>query len=417
MSNFRVFSTKCVTFLRKTFINSSSITLRRSLSQKSHHTYSIPENRNRLTKLLTQICGGCIACGLSAYCLKDRKFITNKFIVNALEPSDDNIPRMPYSFLADIVDMTQPAVVYIEVNIRNPYGHGVVKSHGSGFIVREDGLVLTNAHVISRQSVVEVKLQDGRVVKGQVQAVDSVTDLATVKIDEKNLPVLKLGKSSASRPGEFVLAMGSPLTLNNSVTHGIISTVNRGSQELGMGVRDMEYIQTDAVITKGNSGGPLVNMKGEAIGINTLNVMAGISFAIPSDRAAEFLRKAEELEKRAANKGWFGMGSKAVTTRQNRYIGITMFTLSPEFLSDLQARVPNFPQHITSGVLVPTVIHGSPAHRAGIQPGDVIVRINDKDIKSSAEVYKILETSESLIVQVYRHNQKFQLTITPDTID
>ncbi|XP_052066517.1 serine protease HTRA2, mitochondrial-like isoform X2 [Mytilus californianus] len=211
--------------------------------------------------------------------------------------------------------------------------------------------------------------------------------------------------------------MGSPLTLNNSVTHGIISTVNRGSRELGMEVRDMEYIQTDAVITKGNSGGPLVNMKGEAIGINTLNVMAGISFAIPSDRAAEFLRKAEELEKRAAKKGWFGMGSKAVTTKQNRYIGITMFTLSPEFLSDLQSRAPNFPQHITSGVLVPTVIHGSPAHRAGIQPGDVIVKINDKDIKSSAEVYKILETSDTLIVQVYRQNQKFQLTITPDTID
>ncbi|XP_052066514.1 serine protease HTRA2, mitochondrial-like isoform X1 [Mytilus californianus] len=416
MSNFRVFSTKCVTFLRNTSNISSSTTLRRFLSQKSY-TYYNPESQSRLTKLLTQICGGCIACGLSVYCLKDRKFFTNKFIVNALEPSDDNIPRMPYSFLADIVEMAQPAVVYIEVKIRNPYGQGVVKSHGSGFIVREDGLVLTNAHVISRQTVVDVKLQDGRVVKGQVQAVDSVTDLATVKINEKNLPVLKLGKSSASRPGEFVLAMGSPLTLNNSVTHGIISTVNRGSRELGMEVRDMEYIQTDAVITKGNSGGPLVNMKGEAIGINTLNVMAGISFAIPSDRAAEFLRKAEELEKRAAKKGWFGMGSKAVTTKQNRYIGITMFTLSPEFLSDLQSRAPNFPQHITSGVLVPTVIHGSPAHRAGIQPGDVIVKINDKDIKSSAEVYKILETSDTLIVQVYRQNQKFQLTITPDTID
>ncbi|CAC5363700.1 HTRA2 [Mytilus coruscus] len=416
MSNFRVFSTRCVTFLRNTCNISSSTTFRRFLSQKSY-TYHNQESQSRLTKLLTQICGGCIACGLSMYCLKDRKFITNKFIVNALEPSDDNIPRMPYSFLADIVEMAQPAVVYIEVKIRNPYGHGVVKSHGSGFIVRDDGLVLTNAHVISRQSVVDVKLQDGRVVKGQVQAVDSVTDLATVKISEKNLPVLKLGKSSASRPGEFVLAMGSPLTLNNSVTHGIISTVNRGSRELGMEVRDMEYIQTDAVITKGNSGGPLVNMKGEAIGINTLNVMAGISFAIPSDRAAEFLRKAEELEKRAAKKGWFGMGSKAVTTKQNRYIGITMFTLSPEFLSDLQSRAPNFPQHITSGVLVPTVIHGSPAHRAGIQPGDVIVKINDKDIKSSAEVYKILETSDTLIVQVYRQNQKFQLTITPDTID
>lgn len=416
MSNLRVFSTRCVTFLRNTCNISSSTTFRRFLSQKSY-TYHNQESQSRLTKLLTQICGGCIACGLSVYCLKDRKFITNKFIVNALEPSDDNIPRMPYSFLADIVEMAQPAVVYIEVKIRNPYGHGVVKSHGSGFIVRDDGLVLTNAHVISRQSVVDVKLQDGRVVKGQVQAVDSVTDLATVKINEKNLPVLKLGKSSASRPGEFVLAMGSPLTLNNSVTHGIISTVNRGSRELGMEVRDMEYIQTDAVITKGNSGGPLVNMKGEAIGINTLNVMAGISFAIPSDRAAEFLRKAEELEKRAAKKGWFGMGSKAVTTKQNRYIGITMFTLSPEFLSDLQSRAPNFPQHITSGVLVPTVIHGSPAHRAGIQPGDVIVKINDKDIKSSAEVYKILETSDTLIVQVYRQNQKFQLTITPDTID
>lgn len=382
-----------------------------------HRFYSRPLNQTKsLSKFITQISGTSFVCGATAYYLADTYFKSNRFIVNAIERVDEDRPNaQSYNFLADIIEKAQPAVVFIEVTMRHPYGNAMVKSHGSGFIVREDGLILTNAHVVSRQSTVNVKLQGGRVVKGEVQAVDTVTDLATIKVNETNLPTLKLGNSSSSRPGEFVIAMGSPLTLNNTVTHGIISSVHRGSDELGMHNRDMEYIQTDAVITKGNSGGPLVNMKGEAIGINTLNMMSGISFAIPSDRAAEFLKKAEELEKRTSSKGWFGMKNKA--TKQGRYLGITMFTLSPDFLLDLQARISNFPQNITAGVLVQTVVHGSPAHRAGLEPADVIIKINGVNVKSSEDVYKIVESSDTLTVEIARHNQRHKFTVTPDLID
>ncbi|CAE1315992.1 HTRA2 [Acanthosepion pharaonis] len=185
-----------------------------------------------------------------------------------------------------------PAVVYIEVANRHPYY--TVLSNGSGFIVKEDGLILTNAHVVVNRHKVIVKLQDGTKVEGKVLLVDPVSDLAAIKINVAGLPILNLGESNSLRPGEWVIAMGSPLSLTNTVTSGIVSTPHRGSAELGLHHRNMTYIQTDAVINFGNSGGPLVNLDGEAIGINTLKVATGISFAIPSDYAKGFLHKAEK---------------------------------------------------------------------------------------------------------------------------
>jgi HtrA serine peptidase 2 len=185
-------------------------------------------------------------------------------------------------------------------------------------LVESDGLLITNAHVVVNKphSAVNVKLHDGRTFHGVVEAVDPISDLATVRINCKNLPVMKLGKSSSLRPGEFVVALGSPLNLQQTVTAGVVSA-ERPSSELGLQGRDINYIQTDAAITFGNSGGPLVNLEGEAIGINSMTASPGISFAIPMDYAKEFLRKAKERVKRGS--------AEPVSIR--RYIGITMLSL------------------------------------------------------------------------------------------
>lgn len=409
MLNIKTLPSKCYTLSRTALSNSSKI--KEIVSCRFYQKQSTwSRDKPLFLKYFTQICGTGILCGTAAYYLKNSQHLFPRhLIVNAVDMNDDDRPNLFY-FLADMIEKAQPSVVFIEVTISLPNGIVVEKSHGSGFIVREDGLILTNAHVIKRPTSVKVKLHDGRVVNGQVQAVDSITDLATIKINEKNLPVIKLGKSSVSRPGEFVVAMGSPLTFSNTATFGIISSVNRGSKELGMHNRDMEYIQTDAAITKGNSGGPLMNVKGEAIGINTLNITNGISFAIPSDRAAEFLRRANELEKRSSSKGIFSRG------KQRRYLGITMFTLSPDYVPSLQT-IPNFPKNITGGVLILRVEEGSPAHRAGLQQTDVIVKINGKDATSAVDVYREIESSDTLTLEIVRKNQNLKIMVKQDLID
>ncbi|KAL6110573.1 htra3 [Pungitius sinensis] len=210
-------------------------------------------------------------------------------------------PRYKFNFIADVVEKIAPAVVHIELFIRHPlFDRHMRLSSGSGFIVTHSGLIVTNAHVVTTAATVtgrpqlRMQLHDSDAYEASVRDLDRKADIATIKVNpQKKLPVLTLARSADLRPGEFVVAIGSPFALQNTVTTGIVSTTQRDGKELGIKDSDIDYIQTDAIINYGNSGGPLVNLDGEVIGINTLKVTAGISFAIPSDRIRGFLTESQ----------------------------------------------------------------------------------------------------------------------------
>lgn len=333
-----------------------------------------------------------------------------KPVVKAAEPTDNsNSPpksrRKTFNFIADLVEETAPSLVYIEIKEGRGFsgvggsdwytGDPLTLSNGSGFIVSSDGLILTNAHVVINKpkSSIQVKLQDGRTFPGLVEDVDVKSDLATLRIDCRELPELKLGCSRDTRPGEWVIALGSPLALSNTITTGVISNIARPHQELGLRTRDIpEYIQTDAAITFGNSGGPLINLDGEAIGINSMKVTAGISFAIPIDYAKEFLRKSAEAQKK-------GGGGRQKT---RRYLGISMMTLDSKIIDGIGKHF-NSRMKITHGILIYKVVEGSPAFTAGLRPGDIVTHINDSPIHGVTDLYKLLEGQQDLAMTVLGH--------------
>ncbi|XP_061562391.1 serine protease HTRA1B-like isoform X1 [Phycodurus eques] len=170
--------------------------------------------------------------------------------------------RLKYNFIADVVEKIAPAVVHIELYRKMIYSkREVAVASGSGFVVSEDGVVVTNAHVVANKHRVKVELKSSGTFDAKILDVDEKADIALIKIDVRSkLPVLPLGRSADLRPGEFVVAIGSPFSLQNTVTTGIVSTTTRGGKELGLRDSDMDYIQTDAIINYGNSGGPLVNL-------------------------------------------------------------------------------------------------------------------------------------------------------------
>ncbi|XP_038575407.1 serine protease HTRA2, mitochondrial-like isoform X1 [Micropterus salmoides] len=343
---------------------------------------------------------------------KDRRVsISGRFLELVLPsaqcaaPFKPDSPRYKYNFIADVVEKSSPAVVYIEIVGRHPFsGREVPVSNGSGFIISSDGLIVTNAHVVANKRGVRVKLTNGDMYNATVQHVDPVADIATIKITARNpLPTLTLGQSSDVRQGEFVVAMGSPFSLRNTITSGIVSSVQRGSKELGLSNSNMDYIQTDATIDFGNSGGPLINLDGEVIGINTMKVTAGISFAIPSDRLKLFLHQAAKKKN-----SWFGESEM-----KRRYIGVMMLTLTQSIIAELKLRDPSFPD-VTHGILIHRVIMGSPADRAGMLPGDIVVEINGVKVNTSEEIYQAVRSSDKITMVVQRGNEVLHLQMTPE---
>ncbi|TAD77094.1 MAG: PDZ domain-containing protein [Oscillatoriales cyanobacterium] len=256
-----------------------------------------------------------------------------------------------------------------------------IAGQGSGFIIEGNGLLLTNAHVVNRADRVTVTLKDGREFDGRVLGADEVTDLAVVKIDpgREQLPVAPLGNSEAVQVGDWAIAVGNPLGLDNTVTLGIVSTLKRSSVQAGIPDKRLDFIQTDAAINPGNSGGPLLNDRGEVIGINTAiraDAM-GIGFAIPIDKVKSILP--------LLSKG------QAVP---HPFLGIQMRTLTPELARKNNAD-PNAAIELpeVNGVLVVNVIPESPAALGGLRRGDAITQIDGAPVTSAEQFQSIVERS------------------------
>lgn len=279
---------------------------------------------------------------------------------------------------------------------------GLMRGQGSGFIIDKNGVILTNAHVVDRADKVTVTLKDGRTFAGKVQGVDEVTDLAVVKIDSKGkiLPVAPLGDSSSVQVGDWAIAVGNPLGLDNTVTLGIVSTLKRPSVEVGVPDKRLDFIQTDAAINPGNSGGPLLNSSGEVIGINTA-IRAGamgIGFAIP-------INKAKQISSQLAQ-------GKTV---DHPYIGIQMVTLTPQLAKENNSD-PNSPITVpeVSGVLVISILPNTPAAQSGLRRGDVIVEIDGQPVTNATILQNVVESSQlgqTLQLLVRRGEQTQKISI------
>ncbi len=233
-------------------------------------------------------------------------------------------------------------------------------SLGSGFIISDDGYIVTNNHVVKDADQIKVILHDKTEYEATIIGTDPMTDLALIKIKAKDLTPLKFGSSAKTEVGSWVVAIGSPFGLEQTVTAGIVSAKGR---ILGSGPYD-DFIQTDASINPGNSGGPLLNLDGEVIGINTAIVRSGqgIGFAIPSDLATGIIDQL--TEQKTVSRGWMGVAIQNVTEELAKYYDIKE----------------------TKGVYVAKVFEKDPADKAGIKVGDVIVLINDKPIHSSRDL-------------------------------
>ena len=253
------------------------------------------------------------------------------------------------------------------------------RGQGSGFIIDDSGTIVTNAHVVDRADRVTVTLKDGRTFEGEVRGTDTVTDLAVVKIEGDRLPVAPLGDSSQIQVGDWAIAVGNPLGLDNTVTLGIVSTLGRSSVQVGVPDKRLDFIQTDAAINPGNSGGPLLNDRGQVIGINTAirpDAM-GIGFAIPIDTAKPI---ADQLAK-----------GQSVA---HPFVGIEMRSITPSEAAQLN-NDPNalFQVPEIDGVLVVRVLTNTPAAEAGIRRGDVIFEIDGESVTSAQQLQRLVERS------------------------
>lgn len=253
-------------------------------------------------------------------------------------------------------------------------------STGAGFIISSEGRIVSNARVVRGAKVVRVTLQDGREFDGKVVGIDPLTDVAAIKINATGLPTIKLGDSTKLVPGQWAIAIGNPLGLDNTVTVGIISALGRSSSDIGIAHKRVLFIQTDAAINPGSSGGPLLNQRGEAIGINT-DIRAdgqGLGFAIPIETASAI---AERL---------FATGRAS-----HPFLGISMTNLAPELQEAINpGQFDNRAANREEGVLIIGVMKDSPARQAGLLPGDTIEKINGISCATPTDVQELVDASE-----------------------
>jgi serine protease Do len=260
---------------------------------------------------------------------------------------------------------------------------------GSGVIVDPKGYILTNYHVVAGADKLTVRLFDGRELKGTVQGTDPKTDLAVVHVEAKDLPVATLGDSDKIQVGEWAIAIGSPFGLEETVTVGVISA--KGRTGLGTGTYE-DFIQTDASINPGNSGGPLVNIEGEVIGINAMIISPGqgIGFAIPINLAKTIMM--ELIKTGKVIRPWVGIGLQDLT---------------PELMKDFNVKEKE-------GALISQVYEGSPAEKAGLKIGDIVVQIDGKKIKDSQDVVREVlkrQVGQKILFEVIRDGKRVETSV------
>jgi serine protease Do len=278
-----------------------------------------------------------------------------------------------------------------------PQGGGQPRNYqthslGSGFIISGDGYVMTNAHVVDNADQILVRLTDKREFKAKVIGKDTRTDVALLKIDAKNLPVVALGDSSKLKVGEWVIAIGSPYGFDNSVTAGIVSAKGRSLPGDGY----VPFIQTDVAVNPGNSGGPLLNVRGEVVGINSqiysrTGGYMGLSFSIPINLA---MNVAEQLK---------GTGKVS-----HGRLGVVIQEVTPDLAASFGLKEPK-------GAVVSQVEPGGPADKAGLKPGDVILKLNGKEVEDSTQLPLMVgeaKPGSKVTLDLWRDRAEKQVTVT-----
>jgi len=299
---------------------------------------------------------------------------------------------MPFPF-----DENDPAFEFFKRFIPRPPGGATPrefenKSLGSGFVINGDGYILTNAHVVDGADEVTVRLTDKREFKARIIGTDKRTDVALLKIDANGLPVVKLGEPAQLKVGEWVVAIGSPFGFDNSVTAGIVSAKGRSLPQENY----VPFIQTDVAINPGNSGGPLFNMRGEVVGINSQiysrsGGYMGVSFAIPIDVAME-------IQNQLRTSGKVSRGR----------LGVVIQEVSKELADSLGLSK-------AMGAVVNAVEKGGPADKAGLEPGDVILRFDGKPINTSADLPRLVAATKPgtrSTIQVWRKGSTRDIAVT-----
>ncbi len=376
------------------------------------------------TSLSLVLLGGGIALG-GNYLINSSQIVASTpetgIVKQQAVKTQDTLAFVPQNFVTDVVNQVGGAVVRINASrtvetrlpeafndpffrrffgsqIPNIPDKRVQQGTGSGFIVSSDGLILTNAHVIDGADKVTVTLKDGRTLEGRVMGEDRITDIAVVKIEAESLPTLTFADSDALQIGEWAIAIGNPLGLDNTVTTGIVSATGRNSSQIGVGDKRIDFIQTDAAINPGNSGGPLLNAKGEVIGINTAIIKnaQGLGFAIPINTVRDI---AEQL-----------IANGKV---DHSFLGIRMASLTPEIKQQLKNK-HNINLQNETGVLIVEVVPNSPAAKAGLRGGDVIKAIAGQSITAADQIQKVVEKTspgEKLSIELLRENRTVEVTV------
>jgi len=327
------------------------------------------------------------------------------------------------NFVTAAVDKVESAVVQVNVSRAlggdvpdflkpflggpqaNQPGGQILRGIGSGFVIDTSGRILTNAHVVDEADTVTVSFQDGRILEGKVLGKDPVTDVAVIQVQADNLPTVVLGNSDKVRQGQWAIAIGNPLGLQESVTVGVVSGTERSSLAIGIPDKRIGFIQTDAAINPGNSGGPLLNARGEVIGINTAIIRGsqGLGFAIPINAARQI---AQQLI--------------ATGKVEHPYIGVQMVALNPQVKQQIKTASRSSMQiEEDQGILVFQVGRGTPAAKAGIRPGDVIEQINSQPVTDARTFQQLLDETGvggEFQVQLRRNGRDVALTIKPEQL-